>query len=156
MSTYTWLGLALAVLIYYGPFQNLLESIARHRIFMLRDHLFDRAAAGEIDFDSREYQRARYQFNSLIRFTHKLKWQNLLAMYQLAKRGSHEYESSPLYDEYRARVGIVLLALIVLRSPVLFFGLMVLMLFAFVSVRFTRVRRQAASFVHFVEERSLC
>ena len=55
MSALTWLALAIAVAVYYGPMQTLLESTARNKLFRMRDELFDQAAAGETSFDSEEY-----------------------------------------------------------------------------------------------------
>ncbi len=54
-------------------------DLFRHRMFMVRDRLFDEAAKGRLDFGSAVYRQTRELLNTYIRFAHRFSTSYLLA-----------------------------------------------------------------------------
>jgi len=84
---------ALATLIallclFYGPWQGVCTDISRQIIFERRDRLFDMARAGRIDFSSDAYRAARQALNGLLRFAHKLTWQEFVISVYFVKHNN--------------------------------------------------------------------
>jgi hypothetical protein len=79
-------AVSLFLLFFYGPWQGILVDLARQTVFEQRDAVFDMAAAGKLDFNSRDYRIIRDSFNKLIRFAHELNWMRLV----LHGLGGHE------------------------------------------------------------------
>lgn len=55
-------------------------DIFRHRVFLLRDQLFDEAMRGKIDFSNPVYKATRRLLNTYIRFGHRFSTPYLLAV----------------------------------------------------------------------------
>ena len=55
----------------------------RHRLFVLRDELFDYALDGNISFDHPAYAMLRRRMNNLLRFSHKISFVRLLIFLSL-------------------------------------------------------------------------
>ena len=72
------IAVSLFLLFFYGPWQAIIVDLARQTVFEQRDAVFDLAAHGRLDFDSRDYKIIRDSFNKLIRFAHELNWMRLL------------------------------------------------------------------------------
>jgi hypothetical protein len=70
--------LAALLCLFYGPWQAVCTDISRQIIFERRDHLFDMALAGRIDFDTAAYRAARRTLNGLLRVAHRLTWQEFI------------------------------------------------------------------------------
>ncbi len=63
-----YLLLGVLLWMFYGPHQRLRLAETRHRLFVLRDRLFDAAALGEdIRFEDRAYAMARTTLNGMLR-----------------------------------------------------------------------------------------
>lgn len=155
MNALTWLALAIAVAIYYGPMQSLLESTTRNKLFRMRDELFDQAASGKTSFQSEQYRAARENLNKLIRFTHMVKWYNVLFLYRaIGHKVDAEEEKNPLYEQFRLRVAITMFGLLVLRSPLLLMMLFPALILGYASSNSIRLKRQILKFVQVVERES--
>jgi hypothetical protein len=70
--------LVLFACLFYGPWQAVCTDWARQLIFEKRDHLFDLAAQGKLDFASAEYRTTRKLLEGMIRFAHILTWPRLV------------------------------------------------------------------------------
>lgn len=122
------LCLSVIVAIFYGPWQRLRVDWARHRMFAVRDALFDAAHAGELDFESRSYKEARSSIERMIRFSHLMTWQRMALYYillrdslderntELSEVGADEH---PLYSQARIYIGRSVLLCIMTRSIIL-------------------------------------
>ena len=55
----------------------------RHRLFVLRDELFDYALDGNLSFDHPAYAMLRRRMNNLLRFSHKISFVRLLIFLSL-------------------------------------------------------------------------
>lgn len=124
MTPITWAVIAIAIIIIYGPIQALLESVARQRLFNLRDQLFNQALDGTTSFEDPQYQQARDRINCFIRFTHSLKWYTFMLANRITLDGDGEQkeeatEENPLYGQFRQEVAKTMLWLMVFRSPLL-------------------------------------
>jgi hypothetical protein len=64
----------------YGPWQWYCVDQARQELFEIRARIFNLAADGKIAFDSPEYQYIRDALNMILRFTHRVCWQQMLAL----------------------------------------------------------------------------
>jgi hypothetical protein len=75
------LGISLFAIWYLGfcCWQGFRVELLRHRLFMLRDELFDYAQAGGIEFDNPAYKQLRNLINATIRFAHKASFSRVLA-----------------------------------------------------------------------------
>lgn len=134
-----YIALALLVAFLYGPWQKFVESLVRHKLFKIRDELFDYAAEGNIDFDSEDYGRVRESLNSFIRFAHTMSWIHVFLSRKLVSEQEKDVRSlfefsDDLSDDVKAFLKMsseqgfsCLLVLIVLRSPLLL-GLIVVTL----------------------------
>ena len=58
----------------------------RHRLFVLRDELFDYALGGELAFDDPAYVLLRRRINCMLRFAHKISFTRALFMVELMPR----------------------------------------------------------------------
>lgn len=154
MNALSWLALAALVALFYGPVQHLLESIARHHLFVMRDELFDKARRGETSFDSDEYQEARRQLNSLIRFTHLTKWQHVLFIVKFLRFKEPDHSMSPLYRPLRERVALVMALLLVMRSPFVLLVSFCVGLYQFITLNALKTKRRALSLLHVIERES--
>lgn len=71
----------------------------RQRLFRIRDELFDRAAAGEVNFNDDAYRLTRTTLNGMIRYAHELSVLDIvLSAYALRRTG---YDLDELRDRYR-------------------------------------------------------
>lgn len=154
MNALTWLSLAVLVALYYGPVQRLLESIARHHLFVMRDELFDKALKGETSFELDEYKQARKQINSLIRFTHLTTWQNMVLLVKFLRFNKNENAVSPLYRPMRQRAAVLMLGLMILRSPVLLTLSILGLLYQFVGLNVKGLKRRSLSLLNMIERES--
>jgi hypothetical protein len=64
--------------IFFGPWQELVTAYARQIAFESRDHIFDLAQEGKLDFRSHEYRAIRSSLEQLIRFAHELTLLNFI------------------------------------------------------------------------------
>lgn len=131
-----WLALAFLIIFAYGPWQEFIESAVRHKLFKVRDELFDYAAKGNVSFEHDDYKRVREALNDFIRFAHVMSWSHALLGRKLAPsagdgfRDLMEFDeglSKDVQDQLRAAVlsGVsTMLVLIILRSPLLMAALM--------------------------------
>lgn len=62
-----FIGVAVLVGFFYGPWQKLVVDVIRQQLFEIRDRVFDMAANGEFAFDSVQYNAFRDTINSMIR-----------------------------------------------------------------------------------------
>ena len=72
------IAISLFLLFFYGPWQSIMIDLARQTVFEQRDAVFDLAARGRLDFNSRDYKIIRDSFNNLIRYAHELNWVRLI------------------------------------------------------------------------------
>ena len=72
------IAISLFLLFFYGPWQAIMVDYARQIVFEQRDAVFDLAAHGRLDFNSREYKIIRDSFNNLIKFAHELNWMRII------------------------------------------------------------------------------
>ncbi|WP_156373893.1 hypothetical protein [Rhizobium sp. Leaf386] len=63
---------ALLVVFFYGPWQEVCIAWARQVAFEKRDAVFDLARKGELNFNSAEYRTIRQSMEMSIRFAHEL------------------------------------------------------------------------------------
>lgn len=154
MDSLTWLSIAGIVAIAYGPMQNALESVARHHLFRIRDELFDKARTGETSFDSPEYLIARKRINSLIRFTHQMKWQNVLFISKFVNVKKPDDADNSLYMEFRQRIFFAIIGLIILRSPLLMALTILLGIFSFIGNNTAKIKSKATKILNAVEAES--
>lgn len=61
-----------------GCWRSYRVDVLRHRLFVLRDELFDYALDGNLAFDHPAYEMLRHKINNLLRFTHKIGFMRLL------------------------------------------------------------------------------
>ncbi|MFF0919071.1 hypothetical protein ACFYE8_05140 [Rhizobium leguminosarum] len=87
--------LVLNVLVFMGM-RGLLTSVARQRVFEIRDRIFDMAAAGKIDFRSREYRAIRTSLEKLIRYAHDLSLTQFLIFRWHMRRNGYVRQESEL------------------------------------------------------------
>lgn len=130
-----FLGVAFLIWFAYGPWQDLLVDQFRQKVFNVREELFDAGLAGEVQFESADYQRTRDFLNTAIRFAHQANWIDVLFANVTAKL-SHsvevedaksdllDFEDVPeeerkVYLRALGRSTIAITMLIVLRSPLL-------------------------------------
>lgn len=59
------------VVLYFWLYRDYRLDLFRDQLFALRDELFDLAASGKIDFDSKAYGMLRTTLNGFIRFSHR-------------------------------------------------------------------------------------
>lgn len=84
---YAWLFLiGLLAWVILGPWQTWVVSVARQRLFEIRDSLFDLAQAGVLDFTDPAYQQARNDINAMIRFCHVATWTNFFLQSWLLRK----------------------------------------------------------------------
>ena len=81
-----WILAIVFLVLFYGPWQTFLVDRARQNIFEVRDEIFDLAAAGRLEFDSKEYGQIRHIFQVFLRFAHQMTWLRLV-IYAVALRG---------------------------------------------------------------------
>lgn len=65
------LSIAFFVCVLFHLYNQYRVDRMRQELFALRDALFDRAARGELSFDSPAYMATRTMLNGMIRFAHK-------------------------------------------------------------------------------------
>lgn len=155
MNALSWLSIAALIALIYGPVQSLLESIARHHLFVMRDELFNKARHGETSFDADEYRQARRQLNSLIRFTHITKWHNVMLIGKLLRIRQPEQSMSPLYLPFRNRVAAVLLLLVIMRSPFMIAFTLLTGMIGFLRLNMIQAKRKVLKVLHVIEQESL-
>lgn len=130
-------GIALLVLFFRYPWQNILVDMTRQRLFEIRDDIFLYAADGRIEYDSDIYNELRERLNSTIRYCHKAKFSTVFAALAVQddKAKSQKQEKSLLeivsdiedadlrndLEEKVIEATVFLATLMVLRSPLLLF-----------------------------------
>lgn len=87
-----WIALGLIIAFLYGPWQSLVEALARQKVFQIRDDLFIYAAEGNIEFDNENYRKIRRNLNETIRFAHVLTWPHILITKLISKRTKKQRE----------------------------------------------------------------
>ena len=70
------------VCVWYRCWRGYRVDTLRHRLFVLRDELFDHALGGELAFSDPAYVLLRRRINCMLRFTHKISFTQ--AMFMLA------------------------------------------------------------------------
>ncbi|NOJ47824.1 hypothetical protein [Bradyrhizobium archetypum] len=122
--------LAALLFVIYGPWQWVCTDFARQRLFEARDHIFDMAADGRLNFKSQDYRVIRRSLEMNIRFAHDLTLPNFLFLAIARKRRPGEMsdlhraiENLPL--EVRSEVkkivhdGMkILILMMIFKSPV--------------------------------------
>ncbi|WP_029582929.1 hypothetical protein [Bradyrhizobium sp. URHD0069] len=86
------LVLAAFFFVVYGPWQWACTDFARQKLFEARDHIFDMAANGDLNFKSQEYRAIRRSLEMNIRFAHDLTLPNFLVLL-ISRRGKLEEKS---------------------------------------------------------------
>lgn len=78
---------------YVHFYQGYRVDKARHELFVIRDEMFDFAAAGGISFTHPAYMMLRETMNGMIRLMHRLSWVSVLMIVLLKKpRGVEEMD----------------------------------------------------------------
>lgn len=129
------LGLLVAlVCLVYGPWQSLCTAMARQFMFEIRDHIFDLARAGKLDFRSAEYRTIRASLETSIQFAHELTWIRFIWFAQAMRRQGvfdrksdlmlaiDQIDDATVREDVRSRVNAayqVLVALAIAKSPLL-------------------------------------
>lgn len=73
------ISIALLMVLLFWLYPQFRTDLFRHKMFKLRDNLFDEALNGNIGFDDPAYNMLRNAMNGFIRFGHQLNiWQMLL------------------------------------------------------------------------------
>lgn len=117
----------------YGPWQSYCVDVARQRMFGVRDKLFDMAADEKLSFDDKAYRDMRRLINACIRFAHRMTWVEILAI-ALAVRGRAgrpdtldvvldsiaDPTTKKAVERLQGRLSLVVFALVIVRSPLLF------------------------------------
>lgn len=123
--------LAAIVWLAYWPWQDYCVDVARQRIFVLRDELFDLAANGDISFDCKPYRETRSAMNASIRFAHRMTWlETLLIGLTISRSGKGKFFQQTLdeieNDNVRSKVrrlqrrlSRTITLLMIVRSPAL-------------------------------------
>ena len=126
-----WGYLAAIVWFLWGPWQDHCIDVARQNLFAARDDLFDLASGdGGISFSDNAYVELREYTNSLIRFSHKMTWVWMAALFGAAPAprpnpvSSHissieDPETRKAVERIWLRVSETTVKLIVSRSPLL-------------------------------------
>ncbi len=98
MQTDAAIGLIVLMLnvLVFMACRGLLTSMARQRLFEIRDEVFDMAVAGKIDFRSREYRTVRTSLEKLIRYAHDLSLTQFLVFRWHMKRNGYVHRESAL------------------------------------------------------------
>lgn len=117
---------------FYWPWQSYCVDVARQRMFMIRDELFDLAADEKMSFNEPAYQEMRDIINANIRFAHRMSWIEIFLV-GVAIRGERAERHSfggllgaTKTEDARNKVGNlqrrlsrIALSLIIFRSPFL-------------------------------------
>jgi hypothetical protein len=98
IALYSILSLVGIWFLVFRLYRDLEVDWFRYSLFVIRDEMFDFAAAGNISFDSPAYWMLRNQMNGFLRFGHKM----TLVQAAVLALTSHE-ETEPLIDEFLAR-----------------------------------------------------
>lgn len=91
-------SLAFLWILYFWLYKGYMVDKFRQNMFVLRDNLFDEAAAGMIDFDHPAYGTMRRTMNGFIRFGHRLDMLHAIILLftiddeQLAKNDSGSFD----------------------------------------------------------------
>lgn len=140
-------------LFFAGPWQDMCTDFARQVMFEKRDAIFDMAAAGELDFRSKQYRTIRRSLEKSIRFAHDLTIWQVAVLGAAVERMNRKADTSELRaaideienEEVRVKVQRhvfeaqrAFITMLVFKSPVL----IVLGLLAALPVLFLRVLRK--------------
>ena len=87
--------LALAVILFYGPWQQACIDRARDVVFEQRDRIFDLAADGRLDFGDPAYECVRSSMNALIRLAHVITVPRLGMWIIIQRRSGRLFPPSP-------------------------------------------------------------
>ena len=88
-------GISLVFVLLYVAWPKAVVDSIRHRIFELRDGLFDAAAEGRIAFDDPAYVGFRAKANNWIRYCHELSWPRIAFLSLLMKACGCEVAHTP-------------------------------------------------------------
>lgn len=149
------IGLFLLAVILYGPWQSLMTDRIRQSIFDARAELFDIAASGRLPFEDQTYREIRLSMDRMIRFAHEMTWSRFL-LYQLILPlpegpGRFNVAIAAIEDEelqkevvaLRRKIANELAISMVLRSPVLMFGVLPIVLIFLMIAKIVRPTRVA-------------
>lgn len=75
---FVWGAIFVLWVFYFWFYWQYRVEKTRQELFVIRDELFDYAAAGNIPFNHTAYGLLREMMNSMIRFTHKIDWVTLI------------------------------------------------------------------------------
>ena len=82
--------LSMANIVLLGVFFRLWRyhrvDVLRHRLFVLRDELFDYALDGNLSFENPTYRMLRLRMNNLLRFAHKIGFTRLLILFLFRRK----------------------------------------------------------------------
>lgn len=151
------IGCIAVVGVLYGPWQEFWIEWARQRMFDARDVLFDRAADGVFSFKDKNYKEFREEIEGYIRFAHKITLTRLLVYRLTLKSHFHKntrvsvlrnVEEGPQKQamlDASKRVVSTMLAMMVMRNPLLWFPVTVLALFVLAAHQQRRAKKYAYS-----------
>lgn len=134
-------------IMYQWLYKDFATDFFRQKMFVLRDELFDEAAAGLISFDHQAYCTLRRTMNGSIRFGHKLSvFEVVILAYRTRKdpllrdsefsfsqrleevSGDLDAETKQRLAFYKKRIGQLLATHLLLMSPLLILSTVALMI----------------------------
>jgi hypothetical protein len=129
------ISIGLLLIFLFWVYRDYCVDAFRQRMFSLRDSLFDKALAGEIDFRDPAYGMLRSTMNGLIRFGHRLSLVQVVAMsFTLSRNPIAEVpygqrleqnlcrldsEQRELIETYYRRMNFTLVRHLLMSSPIL-------------------------------------
>jgi len=75
--------------LFFGLYKEYRVDKLRHQLFQIRDGLFDKAMAGDIEFNHSAYGITRITLNGMIRFAHELSFYRVFTIYMISKFYKH-------------------------------------------------------------------
>jgi len=135
-----WVGVIFLVVLFGRLWPSYRLDSFRQQMFMLRDELFDYAAAGNIDFNDPAYRLLRQSMNGLIRYAHQLTFFRLCCTFEMWRNAEEELpvrwsaswekalknikntEAQNKLNEFHVRSLMLAVERIVTGSPVLIVG----------------------------------
>src|SRR5258708_22697110 len=132
----TTIGLLIVCVILFWLWPCVRLDAFRQDMFAVRDELFDYAASGQISFQHPGYRLLRQSMNGFIRYGHRisvfqitmtiLMWKTMgpverdwTKKWEKALTSIEDPELNTKFEEFHARVGVMVAARIVLGSPLM-------------------------------------
>src|SRR5829696_6408743 len=95
-AAFFFISLLAFLLLFYGPYQELVIARARQHMFNSRNELFRMAASGSVSFEDEVYVTMRSDIQKMIRYCHAVSWVRLIVSHLLWKEYSSREEAERL------------------------------------------------------------